>query len=76
MDDTGLFLRLMLEAGRRVQPDKKFWSKQTGYFARLAAQDAAYCLDAPNEIPTGSVLWFQVDTENGFPEPQTVSRDH
>ena len=69
-----LSIQLMLEMGRRVQPDRQWWKPDTVALAREAAQQAAYCLDAPDEIPTGRVLWVQVDAELGGPDIETLPR--
>ena len=69
-----LAVQLMLEMGRRVQPDHQWWRPETVVLAREAWQQAAYCLDAPDEIPTGRVLWEQVDDDLGGPVPEMVPR--
>ncbi|MCC7184581.1 MAG: hypothetical protein IT509_13580 [Rhodocyclaceae bacterium] len=60
-----LSIELMLEMGRRAQPDKDFWRPDTAELARWAGREAAYCLDAPEDIPTGRVLWDQIDADLG-----------
>ena len=70
-----LSVQLMMEMGRRAQPeDRGWWKPKTVELAREAAQQAAYCLDAPDEIPTGRVLWEQVDDDLGGSVPETVAR--
>ena len=70
-----LGVHLMMEMGRRAQPDHNWWKPQTAMLAREAAQQAAYCLDAPDEIPTGRVLWVMVDDDLSGPDLETVSRE-
>ena len=51
-----LSIALMMEMGRRVQgADRGFWKPKTVELARDAAQQAAYCLDAPDDIPAGGM---------------------
>lgn len=69
-----LSTHLMMEMGRRAQPDRGWWKPKTVELAREAAQQAAYCLDAPEEIPTGRVLWEQVDDDLSGPVIETVPR--
>lgn len=70
-----LALDLMLEGGRRAQPDNKFWADATTLIARAAWCEAAYCLDAPDDIPAGCTVWDQIDEDLGFPYPRTVPRE-
>ncbi len=64
-----LSMELMMEMGRRVQGDGKFWRPDTATLAREAAQQAAYCLDAPDDIPAGGMYSDEVD---GMPMPMPM----
>ena len=70
-----LNIELMMEMGRRVQPDNEWWKPETAAAARVAASEAGYCIDAPNELPAGSVAWEDVDEDLGAPLPTTVFRE-
>ena len=69
-----LAIDLMMEMGRRAQPDKEFWRPDTAVLATWASREAAFCLDAPDEIPTGRVLWEQIDADLGGVLVETVPR--
>jgi len=69
-----LSMEIMLEMGRRVQPSG-FWTKQTANFARQAAQEAKYCLDAPDEIPAGGMRCEQIDADWSAPIPISINRE-
>jgi len=56
-----LSIQLMLEMGRRVQGDGQFWRRDTAELASEAAQQAAYCLDAPEDIPAGGMYSDEID---------------
>jgi hypothetical protein len=69
-----LSIDLMMEMGRRVQPDRNFWRPDTAALAREAAQQAAYCLDAPDDIPAGGMYADEIAGEP-LPMPMTVDRE-
>ena len=70
-----LSMQLMMEMGRRVQgADRGFWKPQTAELARDAAQQAAYCLDAPEDIPAGGMCADEMAGE-ALPMPMTVDRE-
>ncbi len=69
-----LAIDLMMEMARRAQPDREFWRPDTAALARWASREAGYCLDAPDEIPTGRVLWDQIDADLGGVIVETVPR--
>jgi hypothetical protein len=75
MPHVKLSIDLMMEAGRRAQPDGQWWTKSTGEQARAAAQQAGYCLDAPDEIPTGRVLWIEFAEDLAGTDIETVPRE-
>jgi hypothetical protein len=61
-----LSMHLMMEMGR--------WRPDTAALAREAAQQAAYCLDAPDDMPAGSMVWDSIG-DTGFPMPTSVERE-
>lgn len=56
-----LSVQLMMEMGRRAQGDGQFWRPETAALAREAAQQAVYCLDAPDDIPAGGMYSDEID---------------
>lgn len=38
-------------------------------------RQAAYCIDAPQLIPAGSMTWYQIDDEGGIPEQTHIARE-
>lgn len=52
---------LMMEMARRVQPDGDWWRPDTAALAREAGQQAAYCIDAPDEIPAGGMYSDRIE---------------
>jgi hypothetical protein len=42
--------------------------------ARMAWNDAAYCIDAPDMMPAGACRRFELDAETQFAEQQHVER--
>ena len=70
-----LNIELMMEMGRRVQPDGNWWKPETAAMAREAAQDAGYCIDATNEIPAGSVAYEDLEDDLGGPLPTMLQRE-
>lgn len=69
-----LSVQLMLEMGRRVQPDGQFWRPDTAALAHEAAQQAAYSLDAPEDIPAGGMYSDALDGM-ALPMPMIVERE-
>jgi hypothetical protein len=51
----------MLEMGRRAQGDGLPWRRDTATLASEAARQAAYCLDAPDDIPAGGMYSDEMD---------------
>lgn len=70
-----LSIELMMEMGSRAQPDGQRWNRDTSRLAREAAQQAGYCLDAPDLIPTGRVLWCGEDDYLAGPEIEMIERE-
>lgn len=68
-----LSIELMLEMGRRAQPDRAFWRPDTAALAAEAAQQAAYSLDAPEDIPAGGMYSDEIEGMP-LPMPMTVER--
>ena len=75
MKNRMLSVDLMMEMARRLQQDKGWWKPDTAAGARHAASEAGYCIDAPDEIPAGSVAWEDVDEDLGGPFPTMVFRE-
>ena len=50
-----LNIHLMMEMARRVQPEGGWWKPHTAELAGEAWQQAAYCLDATEDIPAGGM---------------------
>lgn len=69
-----LSIELMLEMGRRLQPDGGWWKSETGALAHESARMAAYCLDAPDDIPAGGMYSDQVD-DMPLPMPMMAPRE-
>lgn len=69
-----LSIELMLEMGRRAQGDGKFWRSDTAALAREAGQQAAYCLDAPDDIPAGGMYSDELAGE-ALPMLMSVCRE-
>ena len=65
---------LMIEMGRRAQPDGLYWRPDTAALAREAGQQAAYCLDAPDDIPAGGMYADEV-AEMVVPMQMVVDRE-
>lgn len=56
-----LSIQLMMEIGRRAQGDGQFWRNDTAVLAQNAAHEAAYCLDAPDDMPAGGMYSDELD---------------
>lgn len=69
-----LSMELMMEMGRRAQPDREFWRPDTAALARDAGQQAAYCLDAPDDIPAGGMYAEEI-ADMVVPIPMVVDRE-
>ena len=68
----------MTTVARRVQPNGWFWDKDTAAVAAAAWNDAAYCIDAPDEIPGGGMWADSIDTGYGIeflPMPLMAPRE-
>ena len=70
-----LSMQLMMEMARRAAgSDRGFWKPKTAELANDAWQQAAYCLDAPDDIPAGGMYADMLDSES-LPMPMTTDRE-
>lgn len=67
---------LMMEMARRAQDDGQPWRSETAALAHEAGRQAAYCLDAPDDIPAGGMC-SDSDSFKGMTlaVPMVVDRD-